>query len=423
MEKKYILMDEVIYETRLSNGLMVFIHPKPQFIQTFASLHVNFGGRDYQYKIDGLDYTLPKGTAHFLEHMLFENNGNLLSEKFILNNADINAFTARRLTSYYFSTKNNFTQLLLHLLDNFVDYDFSEKSIKKEANIIAQELSMNDDSDAVKAYKSLLRMMYDNGQIYQDIGGNKSSIKLIDKHVLKQATNHFYHPHNMRLLITGNVNPEKIIKELEKHPFTLKNWPNFNNIERNIDTVGKNIHIKRKVVKSLDTNIVEIGVKVPDYLFQNDPQKHFLLTDPFVEMAFNPSSKLYKVLKKKKLYNQSLSISPVFDGDYSFFNISIETNRSKLFINTIKDLLEEIPNIKFSDKIFKAFHRAEIGRTIKSFDDVKESHSIIETLLLSDVNVQDYFSMKKEITLDDFIPYQQIFAKENIYIVEYHKGT
>jgi len=126
MKQTEIIKDEFVYEYRLANGLDVFIHPKPRFIQTFVSLHVNFGGRDFRYRLDNEKYKLPQGTAHFLEHMLFENNGSSLSDYFLNNNADINAYTARTMTSYYFRTKNNFEDLLNRLLNNFVDYDFSE---------------------------------------------------------------------------------------------------------------------------------------------------------------------------------------------------------------------------------------------------------------------------------------------------------
>ncbi len=421
MDKKYILMDEVIHHKKLANGLNVYIHPKPKFIQTFASLYVNFGGRDFTYRIEEEDFTLPKGTAHFLEHMLFENNDELLSGVFLDNNADLNAFTSRRLTSYYFSTKNNFSLLLDKLLDNFIDFNFSEKTIKKEAKIISQELSMNDDSDSTKAYKSLVRLMYKDSSIYEDIGGTKTSIKEINQEVLSQAVNHFYHPENMMLLVSGNVKPEEVITQLESHNFMKKEWPAFKSIKRMTDLSDKTIHRKKKFDKKLETNLVEVGIKVPESLFIDNPQKHYMLIDPFLEMMFNPASKLYKVLKKKNLYNHSLTVSPVYDGDYSFINISMETKKSKSFIKTILELIQELPTITFSEKYFLAYLRAEIGRSIKSFDDVKDSHSLIESLLIMEIDIANYFSLKREITLEDFRPYQEIFKKENIYIVEYLK--
>ncbi|HQN74645.1 MAG TPA: insulinase family protein, partial [Bacillota bacterium] len=242
MEKKYILDDEILYLETLTNGMKVFIQPKPKFIQTFASLYVDFGGRDFRYHRNNIEYNLPRGTAHFLEHLLFENNGDTLTKNFIEANADINAFTARKVTSYYFSTKNQFYPLLLRLFDNFVDFSFSEKTIKKEGKIIAQELSIDDDSESVKAYKSLLRLLYKDDSIYQDIGGTKATIKAIDKTVLEQAIEHFYHPKNMTLLVTGNVDPVQLIETLNSHEFVKKTWPKYYPIERFVDLTDKSVH-------------------------------------------------------------------------------------------------------------------------------------------------------------------------------------
>ncbi|MDT8337011.1 MAG: pitrilysin family protein [Candidatus Izemoplasmatales bacterium] len=419
MEKKYILTDEIIYQEELENGLTVYIHPKIKFVQKFASLQVNFGGRDFKYNRDNQPLRLPHGTAHFLEHMLFENNGNTLSDFFIKNNADINAYTSRRLTSYYFSTQENFTELLDKLLDNFIDYNFNETSIHKELKIISQELSMSDDSDEIKAYKSLLKLMYKDESIYEDIGGSKKTIKVIDKNILKQATDHFYHPKNMILLITGNVDPEVVIENLKSHQFVTKTWPNYIPIAREVNITDKKRHHLTKINKKLDTNIIEVGIKIPEYIFSRTDLEHNIVTNPFFSMIFSPSSKLYKVLKKKKLYNFSFSASPVIEDDYGFFNISIETQKPKLFIKTIIELLEDLPELTFEEDIFKAYKRADVGRAIKAFDDVKQSHLLIKKLLNDNVNIYSFVERSKNITFDDFKVYQEIFTKNNIYLVEY----
>jgi len=419
MEEKLIMEDEAIIEEVLENGLKVYIHPKNKFVQSLASLQVNFGGRDYKYQIADQDYTLPEGTAHFLEHMLFENNGNTLSDFFIKNNADINAFTSRRITSYYFSTQNNFDALLASLLDNFIDYDFSEKTIKKERNIISQELAMSDDSDEEKAYKSLLRLMYKDRSIYQDIGGSKTSIKSINKAVLNQAVTHFYHPQNMSLLITGNVNPIKVLELLKNHPFNTKKWQTYQPIKRMIDISDKSGRHFKKIKPNLDTNIVEIGVKIPEIVFRDKTLEHNLLTSPFFSLVFGNSSLLYRILKSKNLYNYSFSAAPVIEDDYGFFNISIETKKPKLFIKTLMEYLTNLPELILDEKVFKAYQRGEIGRSIKAFDDVKKTHYLVKKMLMDEVDIFSFVEKSKSIKLPDLQIYLDIFKKNNIYLVEY----
>lgn len=419
MQKQQILKDEFIYETTLKNGLKVYLHPKRKFVQAFASLQVDFGGRDFRYLIDNQTQELPKGTAHFLEHMLFENNGNTLSDYFIDNGADINAYTSRKLTSYYFSTRDNFTALLSRLLDNFVNFNFNETSVKKELKIITQELSMNDDSFSVKAYKTLLKMMYKDESIYEDIGGNQKTIKGITIETLNKATNHFYHPKNMSLVLTGNFDIDEIETMLQNHPFTLKNWHQYQQITHQTDLKDKSKHHYRRTDKTLDTNIVEVGIKIPEHIFNDKSLDHNIITNSFFSMIFSPASPLYKVLKKKNLHNFTFSASPVIEDDYGFFNISIETKKVRLFTKTIQALLLDLPNMQFDEKIFKAYKRADIGRAIKAFDDVKLSHSLVKRLINDGVDLYSFVEKSKNITFEDFLVYQNIFTKNNIYIVEY----
>jgi predicted Zn-dependent peptidase len=419
MEKKYILEDELVIKEELSNGLTVYLHPKKNFIQTFASLQVNFGGRDFKYKINDITEELPQGTAHFLEHMLFENNGSNLSDIFIKNNADINAYTSRRVTSYYFSCQDNFSMLLSKLLDNFCDYSFNDKSISKERSIIAQELAMNDDSLAVKAYKSLLKLMYKDPLIYEDIGGSQTSIKKINSSILQQAVSHFYHPRNMTLVITGNFEIDQVLQLLRSHQFVKKVWHPYKEVKREVDYQGSKKHTFKKVDKSFDTNTIEIGVKIPENLLKDPKFNHVLYATPFMGMLFGPSSKFYQVLKKKNLNNFTFSIGPVIEDDYGFFNISIETKKPKQFVKIITELLLSVPDLSIDSKIFLAYKRSDIGRSIKIFDDVKYSHSLLKKMLINNIDVYSFIEKSKQISLVDLQYYQEIFKKENIFLVEY----
>ena len=84
MIKTKVLVDEYIYYERLANGLEVYILPKEEHIDNYCALQVNFGGQDLEYKLNSKQYNLPAGTAHFLEHVYFENNSINLSDKFEL---------------------------------------------------------------------------------------------------------------------------------------------------------------------------------------------------------------------------------------------------------------------------------------------------------------------------------------------------
>src|SRR6056297_2468338 len=112
MNKQTILLDEHLYHKTLRNGLRVYLHPKKDFIDYHVSLQVGMGGESIDYFLGDESYSLPAGTAHFLEHVYFENNNINISDVFASYNADINASTSRDLTQYYFSAQDQFEDVL-----------------------------------------------------------------------------------------------------------------------------------------------------------------------------------------------------------------------------------------------------------------------------------------------------------------------
>ena len=73
-EKCYPYLQTPLYKGRLANGLTVYLHPKPDFKETYGMMTVGFGAANTVFKAKKQTefVTYPTGIAHFLEHKLFE---------------------------------------------------------------------------------------------------------------------------------------------------------------------------------------------------------------------------------------------------------------------------------------------------------------------------------------------------------------
>ena len=80
---------EKIIKRELSDGLRVFLVPKPDFKEKFAMVSVNFGSSSVRYN----GVKLPFGSAHFLEHKLFDDENLDILDEFSELEAEVNAFT------------------------------------------------------------------------------------------------------------------------------------------------------------------------------------------------------------------------------------------------------------------------------------------------------------------------------------------
>ena len=130
-------LEEKYYEIHHPSGLKIYVHPK-DFSNSVAMLSVRFGGSDrVAWDNDGKTFDIPAGTAHFLEHKMFETeDGEDVFSIFSQYGANSNAFTSNDITSYYFSCTENFAESLEILVDFVFSPSFSRDSVEKEKDII-----------------------------------------------------------------------------------------------------------------------------------------------------------------------------------------------------------------------------------------------------------------------------------------------
>ncbi len=206
----YESLCEKVYRTVLPNGLQVVVVPRPGFTKKQAYLVTDFGAIDTHFWCDGVECTLPAGTAHYLEHKLFDMPDMDVSARFAALGASVNAFTSYDMTAYYFFCTEHFDACLALLMQFVTTAYFTQQSVQKEQGIIGQEIGMNEDNPDTRIFENLMQAMYAHHQIQVPILGTKQSIAQITPQVLEQAHRAFYRPENLLLCVVGDVDPEQV---------------------------------------------------------------------------------------------------------------------------------------------------------------------------------------------------------------------
>ena len=129
MNTHYPRLGETLFRRRLTNGLTVCVVPRPGFNRKLAYFVTDFGSIHTDFTLDAVEYHVPAGVAHFLEHKMFDTKeGNALQE-LAKNGAEPNAFTSNAMTGYYFDSTEHFEENLEILL-SFVSIPyFTEESV------------------------------------------------------------------------------------------------------------------------------------------------------------------------------------------------------------------------------------------------------------------------------------------------------
>ena len=217
-EKYYPAVKEMVYRTRLSNGLTVALLPKKEFKEVYGSVTVQFGSIDTLVtEVYGDVKKYPAGIAHFLEHKLFEREDSSdLMSAFTSLGADSNAFTSFTKTSYLFSATDHLLENV-DLLDELVtSVHFTEDSILREQDIIQQEREMYQDDPDSCLFFSTLANLYPGTPLATDIVGSKESISQINLTNLQENFTKFYKPVNMSLFLVGNFDVEQVQDYFER---------------------------------------------------------------------------------------------------------------------------------------------------------------------------------------------------------------
>ena len=391
---------EKLYMEKLENGLTVMIIPKKGIQKKYIIWGTNYGSNDSTFIVPGEDKVteVPKGVAHFLEHKMFEQeNGKNSLDVLTALGVNANAYTTNNHTAYLYECTDNFYEAL----DEFMDYVqhpyFTDENVEKEKGIIGQEIMMYDDYPDWKVYLNALECMYHNNPVKLDITGTIETISHIDKEILYKCYNTFYNPSNMAMVISGDFEPEKLIKEIEKRLIDTKS---NGEIKRIYEDEPREI-VKEKAEQNMEVSrpLYTIGIKDIPAETKEIVKKHISI-EIILNILIGSSSELYKKLYDMGNSYSVPSIEYEFDKTYAHVLITGQSNDPETLYKMFKDQVKYFINNGISKQDFERTKKMIYGEYIKEYNDVTD----ISRMFLSDyfkgINSFDYLEEITTINLD-----------------------
>ena len=355
-------LEEGYTETRLPCGLRVLVCPKDRH-SYHGALTVGYGSMD---RFAG-ERTLPMGTAHFLEHKMFDlPDGRDVSAELAALGAGTNAFTSYDMTAYYISCTENFEPALKLLLEFVSTPYFTEESVQKEIGIIDQEIGMNEDAPDTKSFEYLMGNMYSSHPIRVPILGTCESIRQITPQLLYDCHRAFYTPGNMILCVVGDVDPDRVAEiatEMlgeEKRPVGEKLRPWQEDMTLHCEESSAEMDIAMPMF--------QIGFKCEPTGRGESAVRQEIVGDLAAEALFGESSELYL-----RLYEEGIIDSSFGGGFESIDGVALllcsgdsyESGRIRdaLIQQAQKIVLDGIPA-----DAFLRMKRSAFGRRIRDLD-------------------------------------------------------
>ncbi|MBQ8827673.1 MAG: insulinase family protein [Clostridia bacterium] len=392
-------LGEKLYEFTHSSGLKVQIIPKSDIYKKFAILSVAFGSINTRFILPGEEKItrVPEGVAHFLEHKLFEQpDGNML-ERFNSEGARTNAATGFAKTYYYFNCTDNFEKCFNMLLHFVTHPYFTEENVEKEKGIICREIKMYEDNPEYISSMNMLKIMYRNNPVKNEIAGTVESVMSTTPDDLQLCYDSFYTPKNMVLTVTGNVDPDRIYSMVCDK---MDNIPVIEIPKRYFESEPKE-PVAYSISQSMDVSrpIFAIGFKDSTEGFSSEEYlMHALSGSILNSMLFDKSSDFYE-----KMYNKGLidySFASDFDTDRYYANASLsgESDSPEELLKYVREYIYEKSANGFSEADFVRVKRAMFGSDIRMFTFPESIGKLFSSLYLQGIGGFDYFNAYGKIT-------------------------
>lgn len=392
------LLNEKYYDIDHPSGLKILVMPKENYSSTYAIFATKYGSIDTMIQMsDGSFKEIPEGTAHFLEHKLFESEDLDAFERFAKTGASANAYTSFERTGYLFSCSANFKKNLEILLDFVQNPYFTQATVEKEQGIIGQEIDMYKDAPDWEVMFNCLRTMYHNLPVRIDIAGTQESIAQITAKTLYGCYDNFYNLHNMVLAVAGNVDVDEIVEVADK---VLK------------PVEGK--MAQRKVIDEpeevIDSYIEEkLSVATPQFMFGfkeswDTPErttKEEISMEILLDMISGQSSEIYKRLFDGKLINNSFGFEYFTGFGYSCVLFAGESNDPKKVAEEIVGEIGKFRETGFDKTAFERTKKKLYGRMIMGMNDIEGLANNMAVSYFAGEDVFTDFEIFKTVTLDD----------------------
>ena len=205
--------------TRLPSGLSVVTDRMPH-LET-ASLGVWIGSGSRNEKPD------EHGISHLLEHMAFKGTkrrtARQIAETIEAVGGDLNAATSVESTGYFARVLKDDVLLAIDVLSDILsEPTFDADELKREQNVIVQEIGATEDAPDDLVFDHLQETAFPHQPVGRSILGTPETVRSFNPARLRAYLSRNYRAPNMVVAVAGAVDHKAIVAEIDKRLATFQ---------------------------------------------------------------------------------------------------------------------------------------------------------------------------------------------------------
>jgi predicted Zn-dependent peptidase len=322
-------------KTVLDNGVKIVTDRIPYVRSISLGIWIITGSR-YEDKSQN-------GIAHFIEHMLFKGTKKRsaleISKEIDSVGGIINALTSKEYTGLYIKVLDKNIDVAFDLLpDIFFNSTFDPKEVKREREVIFQEIHLSEDTPDEHIQELFTKSYFKDHPLAQPILGSLETVSNLNREKLISFfhQNH-YQPSKIIIAAAGNLDHHQLVKEFSKL-FGILPQRNITSSHNSFKPIS-NFFIHTKELEQVHLCIGTKGVS------QDHPSRYASYVLNTI-LGGTMSSRLFQEIREKKglAYAIYSYLSSYFDA--GIFTVYLGVSK-KTVIEAVELVIEEIN--KFRD--------------------------------------------------------------------------
>lgn len=200
-------------EHRLDNGLRLLVREDHSSPVVAIVTHVRAGYFDEPDRLVGI--------SHVLEHMFFKGTARRgvgeIARQTKAAGGYLNAGTIYDHTSYYTVLPSSAVEMGLEIqADALINSQVDEDELRKELQVIIQEVNRKLDTPSALASEKLFEIMFDAHPMRRWRMGTEEALRRLERKDVMEYYRSMYRAGNITLVVSGDVDPGRVIRDVER---------------------------------------------------------------------------------------------------------------------------------------------------------------------------------------------------------------
>ncbi|MBI5599804.1 MAG: insulinase family protein [Deltaproteobacteria bacterium] len=340
-----------IAKTTLPNGMTVILERDTSAPVVAFQMWVRAGSAD--------ESPGDAGVAHVFEHMLFKGTKKRgvgrIAKEVEAAGGYINAYTSFDTTVYHLAVASRFFSTGLDIIsDSVQNSSFDPSELKKELEVVMEELRKDEDEPDRKLHQQTLRAAYTVHPYGRPVIGYEKTVKAITRDSILGFFKKWYIPNNMTLVVVGDFDKDTALSEIKKSFKDFKKRPDPHR-PRSVEPLQKDL---RTVVSSQSVNQTRIAMAfhIPG-LKHNDVYAIDVTADI---LSNGVTSRLYKRLKTDAELVYTISAYAMTPKEPGVFLVFATLNADNVD-RAVKEIISEVERLGYEGPLQAELDRAKLS--------------------------------------------------------------